>query len=327
MQRKSELRMSRTLALFLLGIAAFGEVDVLSFSPWIIGLGHSYCLESTSGNHMRLLLQKSIHSQHNETTGFAQSNTNDFGNEKIHLAPEFSLRRRRVLKWSAPILAAGLAVIGPGAALDVPAARAQTPKRAVSEVPNPIIPFSSTRRYKRISLRNGLSVLLVSDKNVAVCQAAMSIPAGQFYDGSVPGLAHLMEHMVLSTPVVTLPNRQGDSDLESWLSEREGASNAFTANQKVCFHLTCPKQVFPETLERFATVFRQRAVEAVCRDRNILRREIRRVDSELNFDSVYSQEEYLTKVRKYANLAALLTKLTGVCQSGTPIFSFLQRQH
>lgn len=238
------------------------------------------------------------HMLHGNNDGLLESNSKSFHNE----TEVYSVRRRQVLQWSSPIVTACLAGSIPGSQeFLVPNSDAKTLVSA-ELVPSPaVIPFSSTRRYKRISLRNGLSALLVSDKNVAMCQAAVSIPAGQFYDGSVPGLAHLMEHMVLSTSV-TSSTRRGGIDLESWLSEREGASNAFTANQKVCFHLTCPKQVFSETLERFAAVFRQKAVEAVCRDRSILRREIRRVDSELNFDSIYSQEEHLTKVREFIDI-------------------------
>jgi hypothetical protein len=212
--------------------------------------------------------------------------------------PSLSQSRRRVVKWSASLLLSSFFKLP---ATDrftaVPPAEATSSTTIASATPV-TIPFASLRRYKCITLRNGLPVLLVSDKSVPYCQAAMAVPAGQFYDGTVPGLAHLMEHMLLSTPV-TSSTRRSDVDLESWLTEHDGASNAFTANQRVCFHFTCPKQVFGESLDRFAAVFRQKAVEAVCRNRNVLRREIRRVDSELNFDSVFAQEEHLTKVWLY----------------------------
>jgi Insulinase (Peptidase family M16) len=279
--------------------------------------------------------------------------------------PTFSQSRRRVVQWSASLLTSFFAL--PATEAAITADRTTTSRIAVeATTPPAVIPFASLRRYKRITLRNGLPVLLVSDKSVSYCQAAMAVPAGQFYDGAVPGLAHLMEHMLLSTPV-TSSTRRSDADLESWLTERDGASNAFTANQRyesfagclwlcccwtrispyrrlhfdrVCYHFTCPKQVFGESLERFAAVFRQKAVETVCRNRNVLRREIRRVDSELNFDSVFAQEEHLTKVRFFLyyttaiealSVLVCLTHCTnvdqGVYKLGASLLCIFQRQH
>jgi insulysin len=157
------------------------------------------------------------------------------------------------------------------------------------------IPFSSIRQYKTITLFNGLPVLLVSDRRAYRASAALSVGgAGQFADPpDLPGLAHLMEHMILSY------NSKGtfkrSRDFEDWLGDNEGASNAFTAYDNVCFHFSCPESALPEALQRFAGLFVQEDVEKICRDRETLKREIERVDSELDFDSVNSQANYLTK--------------------------------
>lgn len=160
---------------------------------------------------------------------------------------------------------------------------------------NPDIPYSSVRRYKSITLaNNGLKVLLVSDKLAFRAQCALTVPVGQFCDpDDLPGLAHLMEHMILSynSKSTFRPNR----DFEDWLGDQEGASNAFTANQRTCFHFSCPKTVLPEALERFAGLFLQEDVESVCRDSDMLAREIRRVDAELDFSNLYAQVEYIAK--------------------------------
>jgi Insulinase (Peptidase family M16) len=148
--------------------------------------------------------------------------------------PTLSQSRRRVFQWSASLLLTSFFAL-PATEAAITADRT-TSSRIAAEATTPpaVIPFASLRRYKRITLRNGLPVLLVSDKSVPYCQAAMAVPAGQFYDGAVPGLAHLMEHMLLSTPV-TSSTRRSDADLESWLTERDGASNAFTANQRYVY--------------------------------------------------------------------------------------------
>jgi insulysin len=150
----------------------------------------------------------------------------------------------------------------------------------------PTIPFSTRRDYKHILLSNGLRVLLVSDKKTLIASAALSIGgAGQFQeDAEIGGLAHLTEHMVCST-----------SNLEDWVSDREGASNAFTAPNMVCYHFNIPPEYFSESLSRFSELFIQESVVKACRNDAILKREIRRVDSELDFGSDFNRAFYLIK--------------------------------
>lgn len=159
----------------------------------------------------------------------------------------------------------------------------------------PDIPYSSVRRYKTITLPNGLRVLLVSDRTAPRASAALTVSgAGQFDEPSdLPGLAHLMEHMILSFN--SKSTFRTSRDFEDWLSDNEGASNAFTAYEHVCFHFSCPENAFGEALQRFSGLFLAQDVEQICRDEATLRREIRRVDSELNFDDVNEQIFYLTK--------------------------------
>ena len=110
---------------------------------------------------------------------------------------------------------------------------------------NTMIPFSSVREQKMVTLSNGLQVLLVNDKFASQSTAALVVEgAGQFTDyKELPGLAHLMEHMVLSSDcndangiIVSSSNNVSKDkigDIEEWLSDNDGASNAFTAYQQV----------------------------------------------------------------------------------------------
>jgi len=68
---------------------------------------------------------------------------------------------------------------------------------AVDDVSN-VIPFSSVRRMKIITLSNGLQVLLINDKSASKSIAALIVDVfGQFTDpDEIPGLTHLMEHMI-----------------------------------------------------------------------------------------------------------------------------------
>lgn len=154
---------------------------------------------------------------------------------------------------------------------------------------DPEVPFSSVRQYQRLVLPNGLTVLLCSDQRALLSTAALSVGgAGQFADTSLPGVAHLLEHMILSSA----PRR---ADFEDWLSDRDGASNGFTAYDQTCYHFQCPFAYFPEALERFATLFQYGTVDRICRDATTLQREVRRVDSELDFDDTVTQQYYLSK--------------------------------
>jgi insulysin len=158
------------------------------------------------------------------------------------------------------------------------------------------IPFSSRRQFREVVLNNGLRVLLVQDKQADRASAALSIDgAGQFSDPvDLPGLAHLMEHMTLSGRTSSSPFRKG-GDFEEWLSDEDGASNAFTAYNMVCFHFNCPPDAFQEALKRFAGLFKREAVRKICLDDITLRREIRRVDSELDNSNEFAEALYLVK--------------------------------
>jgi insulysin len=158
-------------------------------------------------------------------------------------------------------------------------------------------PFSSVRKYKSVTLSNGMRVLLVNDRFARQSSAALTINgAGQFSDPTyLNGLAHLMEHMVLSSRPGTSWSNQGD--FQEWLEGdyAEGFSNGFTAYEKVCFHFQCRTDVFAEALDRFSNLFVDKVIRENCRNREAVRREVRRVDSELDKTDLFSKEKYLTK--------------------------------
>ena len=158
-------------------------------------------------------------------------------------------------------------------------------------------PFSSIRKYKSVTLSNGMRALLVVDKYALQSSAALTINgAGQFSDPTyVTGLAHLMEHITLSSRPGTTWSNQGD--FQEWLDGdyAEGFSNGFTAYEKVCFHFTCGTAVFAEALERFSNLFLDKVIQKNCFNREAVRREVRRVDSELDKNDLFSREKYLTK--------------------------------
>lgn len=214
----------------------------------------------------------------------------------LTISSDDDVSRRQFLSWGSAALASasacGIELNNPQAAA---AAVTQGPIR--TQAFDSQQPFSSVRRYKTVTLQpNRLKVLLVSDKQAIRSAAAITVQgAGQFADPiDLPGLAHLTEHMILSYN--SKSTFRQSRDFEDWLSDRaEGASNAFTAYEKVCFHFSCQTDFFGEAMERFAGLFLQQNLEQVCGNSDILKREIRRVDSELDFSSSSTQTYYLIK--------------------------------
>jgi len=153
-----------------------------------------------------------------------------------------------------------------------------------------ILPFSTLRRYKSVQLSNGMRCVLVSERTARQSTACLSIGgAGQFSDSvDLNGNAHCMEHVVLSSG-------SGFGDFDDWISSYDGYSNGFTAFEKVCFHFGCPNEVLQEALERFAMLFMEKNVEDVCNDKAILKRETRRINSELDPKDEFAKEMYLVK--------------------------------
>lgn len=200
----------------------------------------------------------------------------------------FGMTRRELVSW-APVLAAALA----STSVQPEVCSAEPPTEAT--ILKQEIPFSSFRQYKRLKMNNGLEVLLVFDRRTVRAAAAISIAgAGQFSDPEeLPGCAHLMEHLILSSTPRSLTLKS--LDFEDFMAEVEGASNAFTGYEEVCFHFNTPPQVINEALARFAGLFNEPDVKRVCSNDEVLKREIRRVSSELDFDSTAMQEFYLVK--------------------------------
>eukprot|EP00977_Amphora_coffeiformis_P004482 scaffold965_cov158-Amphora_coffeaeformis.AAC.6 len=208
-----------------------------------------------------------------------------------------TIPRRDFLAWGPAAWSAAslLGILPPPAQATTTTGPPSLPSAAVDTS----IPFSSSRKYKTITLgNNGMKVLLVQDVRVFQAAAALSIGgAGQWADpDDLPGLAHLCEHMTLSFESSSRRKfRSPARDFEEWLSDNEGSSNGFTAYDNVCFHFTCPDAYFEEGLERFAGLFEQNVFETVCRNPDTLKREIRRVNSELDYDDLSVQATALSK--------------------------------
>lgn len=108
------------------------------------------------------------------------------------------------------------------------------------------------RDFRKITLDNGLRVLLVSDPDVNEGAASMAVGVGANGDpkGSA-GLAHFLEHMLF------LKNDKYPelNSYSNFLQSRGGGSNAYTSQDHTNYHFQVSDDALPEALDRFAQFF------------------------------------------------------------------------
>lgn len=252
----------------------------------------------------------------------------DQNDEELFVLPNPSIRyisRRKLIHFASAVM--GISSIANLLVLD--ANGAETYENASSAVKlgsntnfipigDLIPPFSTTRTYRNTVLSNGLKVVLVKDSLVQRSSVALSIGgAGMFSEpANIPGLAHLMEHIVLSYTRFSSKNildrkarkiwntrddqsmiprdSTGEEAFSDWLSENDGDANAFTAPGFVCFHFTSPHEILPEALERFSRLFSSDEIENTIA-KGVIPREVGRVTDELDRSSDFSRSLYYLK--------------------------------
>lgn len=103
-----------------------------------------------------------------------------------------------------------------------------------------------------IQLSNGLTATLVSDPNVTRAGAAVNIGAGSFDEPStLPGLAHLLEHM-LFLGSVKYPT---PSEYENYVSGHSGSWNGYTDDEHTMYYFDIDPPYLAGALDRLASVF------------------------------------------------------------------------
>jgi len=108
------------------------------------------------------------------------------------------------------------------------------------------------RTYRRITLDNGLRVVLASDPDVNVSAASMAVGVGANADpADAQGLAHFLEHMLF------LANEKYPelNSYSNFLQARGGGSNAYTSQDHTNYHFQVNHDALPEALDRFAQFF------------------------------------------------------------------------
>lgn len=105
------------------------------------------------------------------------------------------------------------------------------------------------RHYQAIRLDNGMTVLLVSDKEAVKSLAAVAVPVGSLENPhNQLGLAHYLEHMIL----MGSRQYQEPENLSEFLKKHGGDHNASTASYRTAFYLEVENDALQPALDRLA---------------------------------------------------------------------------
>ena len=130
------------------------------------------------------------------------------------------------------------------------------------------------RKYRVMTLNNGLRVLLISDSNSNFSAAAMDVPSGSFNDPpDYEGLAHFCEHMLF----IGTKKYPKTNQYSSFLQKYYGSYNAYTSSQHTnyFFSVEAASMYFSTALDMFAHFFIDPlfSVEAVMDEMNAVNAE------------------------------------------------------
>jgi len=106
-------------------------------------------------------------------------------------------------------------------------------------------------QQRMVLLGNGLEVVLVADPQASKSAAAMSVAAGQFSDGEVPGLAHFVEHLLF----IGSGRYPEKGYFMGLVNENGGRTNAFTASEGTVFLFDVKTEAFEKVLDVFSGFF------------------------------------------------------------------------
>ena len=111
----------------------------------------------------------------------------------------------------------------------------------------------NVRKYRHITLGNGLEVMLVSHPGSDKASCCCSVAVGSMQDPEeYPGLAHFLEHL-LFMGTAEYPK---ENEYMEFLSINGGMSNAYTAAEKTVYYYDVLSNKFEESLMRFASFFK-----------------------------------------------------------------------
>ena len=158
------------------------------------------------------------------------------------------------------------------------------------------------REYRSLTLKNGLSVILVSDSEADKAAASLAVNVGSGDDPKGrQGLAHFLEHMLF---LGTAPFPEA-GEYQDFINKHGGSHNAFTAHDVTNYFFELDNDALADALDRFAPFFISPTFDA-----NYVEREKNAVNAEYTSKSkddgrrIYSAEKQaMNPAHPYAQFA------------------------
>jgi len=158
------------------------------------------------------------------------------------------------------------------------------------------------RSYRRLTLKNDLDVLLVSDPNADKAAVALDLYMGSYQNpDNTEGLAHFLEHMLfLGTQRYPLAG-----EYQTFISEHGGSHNASTSLEHTNYFFSIDADYLEDALDRFAPFFYEPTFDA-----NYVNRERNAVESEYQLKLKSDSRRQWDVLREIINPQHPLSKFT-----------------
>ncbi len=128
------------------------------------------------------------------------------------------------------------------------------------------------RSYRRLTLKNDLDVLLISDSNADKAAVALDLYMGSYQNPEhTEGLAHFLEHMLF----LGTQRYPSAGEYQTFINEHGGSHNASTSLEHTNYFFSIDAAFLEEALDRFAPFFFEPTFDTsyVNRERNAVESE------------------------------------------------------
>ena len=117
-----------------------------------------------------------------------------------------------------------------------------------------LTPTFKDQKTAKIRLDNGLEAYLISNPNLKLSGAMMSVNVGSWEDPKeYPGLAHFLEHMLF----MGTRSYPDEAEYSRFISDHGGQTNAFTTSNTTNYLYTVQNESFGEAFKRFSSFFKE----------------------------------------------------------------------
>jgi secreted Zn-dependent insulinase-like peptidase len=158
------------------------------------------------------------------------------------------------------------------------------------------------RSYRRLTLKNDLDVLLISDPNTDKAAVAIDLYMGSYQNPEqTEGLAHFLEHMLF----LGTQRYPSAGEYQTFINEHGGSHNASTSLEHTNYFFSIDAAYLEDALDRFAPFFFEPTF-----DENYVNRERNAVESEYQLKLKSDSRRQWDVLREIINPQHPLSKFT-----------------